>query len=331
LANVLVYVELAGDRPCEASLEALGEGRRLASFLGATLYAALPCASPPNYGDDDIIAVLGRHGADKVVLVCEPGLGGSPLYQTHGHALATVCDKIPPAMVIVAATPGGRDIAARLAAHLGAAFVAEPSVEYGPRGELVLSRPVYGGTYRRRLSADDIERPIVTTLTPGSYRRAYGADEAEVVVVESPTPCPAPWKQVSCEADPGAALDRAAIIVTAGAGVEKAAFGLVSSLARAIGAEVGVTRTAVEKGLLSTDHEIGIGGRTVAPRLYIACGASGSPAHLCAVCPDAEIVAINSDPAAPIFRVASYGIVGDVATILPRLLLSLAEPVKEAS
>ena len=72
MANILVYIELAGDRPAAASLETLGEARRIASFLGATLYAVLPCVSPPAWGEDDIIAVLSRHGADKVVLTAAP-------------------------------------------------------------------------------------------------------------------------------------------------------------------------------------------------------------------------------------------------------------------
>lgn len=323
MANVVCYIELTGDRPAEASLQTLGEGRRIASFLGATLYAALPCASPPSYGDDDVIAVLGRHGADKVVLIAGPELVGPPLYSSYGHAMVTVCAKIPPSLLLVAATPGGRDLAPRLAAHLGAAWVPEPSIEYGPRGELVLSRTVYGGGFRRRLAADDLERPIVATLTPGSYLKAVGGDEAEVVVLAAEGTAPTPFEEVSRQDDPAAALDTARIVVTAGAGVPRESYALVCELAALLGGEVAVTHAAVERGLAGPDRAVGIGGRTVAPRLYIACGASGSAQHLTAVSPDAEIVAINSDPAAPIFRVASYGMVGDVATMLPRLLAAL--------
>lgn len=332
MANILVYIELEGDRPAAASLETLGEGRRIASFLGATLYAVLPCIAPPDYGEDDIIAVLGRHGADKVVLTAAPELGGPPLHAPFGSALAAVFDQFPPTLFLVGATAGGRDLAPRLAARLGAAFVPEPSVEYGPRGELVLSRTVYGGAFRRRLAADDVERPVVATVTAGSYHPSSGDDEAEVVVVNAPQNLAAVFQEVSRREDPGAALERARVIVTAGAGVSKEAFAKVRELARALGAEVAVTRGAVERGLDGADREIGVGGRSVAPRLYIACGASGSAAHLAAVSPDAQIVAINRDAKAPIFRVASYGLVGDIAEVVGDLLRALeTRPMREAT
>jgi electron transfer flavoprotein alpha subunit len=329
VANVLVYIELVGDRPAAASLEALGEGRRIASFLGATLYAALPCVTPPDYGEDDIIAVLGRHGADKVVLIAGPELTGAPLHVPFGYALAAVCDQVPPSLVLMAATTGGRDIAPRLAARLGGAFVAEPSVEYGPRGDLVLSRRVFGATFRRRLAADDVERPVVATLTPGSYHAGSGEDEAEVVVVQAQHPFPAPLTEVGRRDDSASALEGARVVVTAGAGVNKEAWPLIEELARALGGEVALTHGAVAAGLGDADREVGVGGRSVAPRLYVACGAAGSPAHLAAVSPDAQIVAINRDPAAPIFRIASYGLVGDVETVIPQLLRALAEPVAQ--
>jgi len=104
VANVLVLIELVGDRPSEASLECLGEARRIASFLGATLSAVLPCASPPVYGDDDVFAVLGRHGADKVVLVAAAELAAPALWATHGSALSMVCEKVPPSLFLAAAT-----------------------------------------------------------------------------------------------------------------------------------------------------------------------------------------------------------------------------------
>jgi electron transfer flavoprotein alpha subunit len=331
VANILVYIELAGDRPAGASLETLGEARRIASFLGATLYAVLPCVSPPAWGEDDIIAVLSRHGADKVVLTAAPELTGPFLHVPTGQALAAACEQFPPALVLCAATPAGRDIAPRLAARLGAAFVPEPSVEYGPRGDLVLSRTVYCGAFRRRLAADDVERPVVATLTQGSYRPAAGNDEAEVVVVTPPNALAAPLFELDRKDDPGAKLDGARVVVTAGAGVSREVYPLVQALARALGGEVGVTRAAVEGGLDGPERQIGVGGRSISPRLYIACGAAGSPGHLAAVSADAHIVAINRDPTAPIFRVAAYGIVGDLAEVIPEILRELDSAVPRAA
>ncbi len=318
MANILVYIEMDGDRPSVPSLEALGEGRRIASYLGATLGAVLPCAIPPRYHEEDAIAVLSRHGADKVVLSPGPDLGLPMLHATHGQTLAAATDRLPPTLVILAATPGGRDVAPRAAARLGAAYVPEPSVEYGPRGDLVLTRAVYGWAYRRRLTADECERPIVVTLTPGSYAPACGDEEAEVIILET-TPPPALVEETARAHDGAAALDDARVVVVAGAGVTREEFALIEELATALGGEVGVTRTAARRGLGSPEREVGAGGRRVAPRLYVACAASGSPEHLAGVSADAHIVAINRDPRAPIFRVATYGMVGEVGEIVPRL------------
>ena len=318
MANILVYIEMDGDRPSAPSLETLGEGRRIATYLGATLAAVLPCAVPPRYHEDDAIAVLSRHGADKVVLSPGPALGVPTLHATHGSTLSAATDRMSPALVMLAATPGGRDLAPRVAARLGAAYVPEPSVEYGSRGDLVLTRAVYGWAFRRRLAADECERPIVVTLTPGSYAPARGDEEAEVIVLDGSEPL-APVVETARARDPGAALDEARVVVTAGAGVAPAEFSLVEELAAALGGEVGVTRAAVRLGLGSPEREVGARGRRVAPRLYVACAASGSPEHLSGVSTDAQIVAINRDPHAPIFRVASYGLVGELAELLPRL------------
>jgi electron transfer flavoprotein alpha subunit len=233
-------------------------------------------------------------------------------------------------MLVMAATPGGRDLAPRAAARLGAAFMAEPSVEYGGTGELVLSRPTRGGAWRRKLTPEEAERPIVVTLTPGSYGAATGDEEADVLVVDSPSAA-AVVEELARAADPGARLESARVVVTAGAGVDASSYAVLRELAEALGGEIAVTRGAVERGLDGEHREVGIGGRRVAPRLYLACGASGSAEHLAAVSGDAQIVAINRDPHAPIFRVASYGVVADIADAAPTLLAAARrEAAREA-
>jgi electron transfer flavoprotein alpha subunit len=331
VANLLVYIELEGDRPVPASLEALGEGRRVATHLGATLYAVLPAASALGYASDDAVAVLSRHGADRVILAGAPARPGPTLHATHGAALHAATERVPPAMLLVAATAGGRDLAPRAAARLGAAYVAEASIEYGAPGEVVLWRELHGRTWRSRLAAGELERPIVVTLTPGSVARAHGDEEADVLVLDAATaPPPAALAEVARRADPGAALDAARVVVTAGAGVSPEDFPLVCALAEALGGEVAVTRGAVERGLDGAHREIGVGGRNVSPRLYVAVGASGSAEHLAAVAPDALIVAINPDARAPIFRVASYGLVAAIADAAPALIAAARGEARES-
>ena len=287
MANILVYIHTEGDRPTPAALQTLGEGRRIATAVGGTLYAMVQLEdaddgslSAPAH--EKIVTTLGRYGADKAVLAPGPGTGGPTLWATGGTALATAFDYLNPMLVLFAADAAGRDMAPRLAARTGAVFCAEPSIERGPRGEIVFSRTVYGASFRRRLAAEDLDRSVIATLTPGSYRTAEGDDDAEVVFLDLPPETTNGVEYLGSVADPGAALETA-----------------------------------------PADRKIGLGARSVAPERYVACAASGSSAHLGAISGDAEIVAINSDPDAPIFRAASYGIVGDLADILPELIAAI--------
>jgi electron transfer flavoprotein alpha subunit len=277
---------------------------------------------------DELVAALGRGGADKVVLVAAAiDRDGPALWATIGSALAAACEELRPALVVFAATAVGADVAPRLAARLGAAFAAHCVVETGPRGEVVFSRNVYGGGFRRRLALDDLDRAAVVTVAPG-HATARGASDAELLMFELGAKPDLRVERVSAgERDPSAdgdALDGARVIVTGGAGVGASAWPLLEQLAAALGGELGATRAACERGLAPAAREIGLGARYVAPHLYIVCGASGSAGHLGAVSPDAEIVAIDRDPEAPIFRAASYGLVGAVEDVVPQLLAELA-------
>ncbi|HJZ88197.1 MAG TPA: hypothetical protein VKN99_23645 [Polyangia bacterium] len=189
MANVLVYAELAEGRPSTLALAALGEARRIASAIGATVYAVLACAELPRYGDDDAIALLGRHGADKVILLTAPGLGRPTLFATHGPAVVAACEQLPPALLLFPSSVGGSDVAPRVAARLGAAFAARPRIDISG-DNVVLSRPVHGGVCERRLAIEDIERPVVLTYDGPAGEPCCDGD-AEVVVLTAPPVQPA--------------------------------------------------------------------------------------------------------------------------------------------
>jgi len=301
----------------------------MSSVLGGCLYALAIVDVPPT-DCTPLLRTLGETGADRVVLIRAPSCDGPCVWGTRSDALLAATERIAPQLIVMSADPQGRDIAPRLATRLEGAYFAEPAIHYGPHGEVVLSRATFGGTHRERVAADELDMPTVLTLTPGSYQPATGCDDAEVLSI-SVDSHPSAVTHLESKADPDAGLDSASIIVTAGAGCDEEAFALVQKLAEALGGQAAATRAAVRAGRGSEARMIDIAGRNVAPRLYIACGASGSQNHLAAVSTDADIVAINSDPRAPIFRVAAYGIVGDVRQVLSELIAEIGNPTKAAS
>ncbi len=304
------------------ALAILGEGRRIASSLGGALYAVAWVAPGADVGTpaQELAAALGGGGADRVVLIAGPPRPA--LWVTRGALLARVCEQVRPSLIILPSDAGGRDVAPRLAARLGAAYVAEPVVETGPRGEVVLTRAVYDGELWRRLQLDELDQAAVITLS-ADRPAAQGADEAELVALGVDGALPAAPLIVGERADAGEAIDQARVLVVAGAGVSAGAMPLVERLAALLGGEVAGTRGACARGLVAPDREIGVGARGVHPELYVVCGASGSNAHLGAVSLDAEIIAIDRDPRAPIFRAARWGLVGALEDVLPALVAAL--------
>lgn len=201
MANVLALLELRQGAVLPVSLEALGQGRRVASTLGATLYALVPLPEAPAYGEDDLIAVCARCGADKVVLLTDEGLrsGAEMRHGTHGRAIATACEQFPPAVVVMGATFGARDVAPRLAAHLGAAYLPEGWLEIERDRLLLCDRDG-----RALLQEEDerLEFPVVVTVPAGRYAAARGDEEAEMLIVAAPAR-PADFVEVA-EQEPAA-------------------------------------------------------------------------------------------------------------------------------
>jgi hypothetical protein len=182
MANVLCVIELREHKVLPVCLEVLGQARRVSTALGATLYAVVPMARAPQYGEDDLIAQLARHGADKVVLVTDEALAGVAdglRWGAHGHAIGLASDLLPPSLLLFGATPGAREVAPRAAARMGAAYLADAWIEAREEG-----LAVFEGEGAQALALDgDLEFPVVATLPPGRYRLASGDDEAEVEVL----------------------------------------------------------------------------------------------------------------------------------------------------
>jgi electron transfer flavoprotein alpha subunit len=211
VANLLCVMELLQGRALPVSLEVLGQARRVSTELGATLYAVVALPRAPSWSDDDLVATLAAHGADKVVIATDETLdGGEELrWGTHGAALSAVCDLLSPSLLLFGATPTAREVAARAAARIGAAFLHEAWVEAAD-GKLTLFEGV--GPSGRALDGE-LEFAVVATVPAGRYTIASGDDEAEVEVVATTTSRGADFEELGWEAD---ARPRAVVLTDEG-------------------------------------------------------------------------------------------------------------------
>ncbi len=307
--------------------ELLGEGRRLADKLGVELSAVL-------LGDDvdHLVPELIARGADRVYLAKDPVLAQ---YRTgpYTDVLSGMIHQYKPEAVLVSATPQGRDLAPRVAARIGAGLTADCTgldIDANER-LLVQTRPAFGGNLMATIVCRQA-RPQMSTVRPG-VMKALDPDPArtgEVVNVPVKLDERAVLTKIveiiQAQDDGKVNLQDANIIVSGGRGLAKPEnFALIRELAEAIGGAVGASRAAVDAGWIPAYHQVGQTGRTVQPKLYIACGISGAIQHLAGMASSECIIAINKDPSAPIFNIATYGIVGDLFEVVPKLAKALRE------
>ena len=235
-------------------------------------------------------------------------------------------EKYGPTTLLIGATPDGRDMGPRLACRLKTGLTADcTGLDIDPdSGNVAWTRPAFGGNLMATILCPD-HRPQIGTVRPGVFKKsAPGEAKAEVVREEfhvAPEQIRTELLEVIREAAGELVdLEGADIIVSGGRGVGgPEGFEPVKALADVLGATVGASRAAVDSGWISHAHQVGQTGKTVAPKLYIACGISGAIQHLAGMSGSDCIVAINKDPDAPIFDVADYGIVGNLFEVLPAL------------
>jgi hypothetical protein len=183
VANILCYIEQARNQATPTSLETLGQARRLGTTLGATVFAAIAMEKAPGYDDDDLLATIAAGGADKILLIVGDALHDEPVaatWETHGAALAAAWDASQPALALFPSTSGGRELAVRVAARVGAAFLHEAFIEVRDE-QLLLAE---GRGELARLIVGELDFPLVATIPPGRYAAAAGDEEAEVEVLQ---------------------------------------------------------------------------------------------------------------------------------------------------
>jgi electron transfer flavoprotein alpha subunit len=313
--SVLVFVEQRDGQVRAVSREALGEAVRLAAALGGPVVGVCPAAADPG------LAALGEAGADRVLLAAHPDFAH---YDPAGYAraVAAAAGALQPAAVLFAASTMGRDLAPRVAARLGAGLATECTALAVEGGRLVASRPVYAGKALQRVTFP--QAPALASLRPKAFEpvaRPGRAAAVEPLAVDLDAAAPrARVLRVAPAAAGRVDLTEAEVIVSGGRGLrDPEQFRVLEALAAALGAGVGASRPVVDAGWRPHAEQVGQTGKTVSPRLYVAVGISGAIQHLAGMMSSRCIVAINKDPEAPIFKVADYGIVGDLFEVVPAL------------
>ncbi len=315
MAAILAVTEQRQGALKKVSHEVVAAARTLAGGLGATVDALV-------LGADQVAgsAGLGAAGADRVLVASNQGFG---LYNPDGYAATIASIGRDYAAIVFAATAMGKDLAPRVAARLGVACATEVTELGVEGGKVVATRPVYAGKALQRVLVS--ATPAIVSIRPNTFRADGQAGGRADAPVES-LAVPAFEQRVTVteiKAPEHAALDvaEAPIVVSGGRGLkEPANFKLIEALAEALGnAAVGASRAVVDAGWREHAAQVGQTGKTVSPALYVAVGISGAIQHLAGMRTSKVIVAINKDKDAPIFKVADYGIVGDLFEVVPRL------------
>lgn len=308
---ILAITEQRAGSLRKVSQEAVAAARSLADAMGATV-DALVLGSDAVSGSD----ALGPAGADRVLIAKHPEFG---LYQPDGYAATVASLAGNYAALVFAATATGKDLSPRVAAKLGQGCATDVTALAVEGGKIVATRPVFAGKALQKLRLNGT--PAILSIRPNTFPVAQSgkAGSQETVAVPQFT-TRVTVQEIKAAASTALDVAEAQVVISGGRGLkEPANFKLLEELAAAFGnAAVGASRAVVDAGWREHGAQVGQTGKTVSPGLYIAVGISGAIQHLAGMRTAKVIVAINRDKDAPIFKVADYGIVGDLFEILPR-------------
>lgn len=320
--GVWVFAEQRDGKLKSVAYELLAKGRELADSLKTELGAVC-------FGNHIDGASLAAHGADKVYLVESPELANNP-EDMYTRQLVDLIRQYKPEIVLAGATSLGRSFIPRVAAILGTGLTADcTGLEIDTQSKLLLqTRPTFGGNIMATIICQ-AGRPQMSTVRPRVFKRGVPdkGRQGQIIRVDfNKEPITSRTRLLNFVEDIAdtVRLDEADIIVSGGRGLGKPEnFKLLEELAGVLGAALGSSRPPVDEGWIPYCHQVGQTGKTVCPKLYIACGISGAVQHMAGMQTSETIVAINDDPNAPIFQIATYGIVGDLFKVVPMLIEKL--------
>ena len=324
-AGVWVVAEQREGEIHGVSYELLGKGRELADARGSELSAVL-------LGHDlgDAPRALIEHGADTVYLVDDPSLKDY-LDEPYANAVTALIESHRPEIVLTGATSVGRSLIPRVAIQVRTGLTADcTGLEIDDaEGLLLQTRPAFGGNImatiicpRHRPQMATVRHKVMKALEPDPARKGEIVSERlDPSLLETRTE----FVEFVRDLTQAVNIAEADVIVSGGRGLGGPEnFEMLQKLAGVLGGAVGASRAAVDAGWIPYSHQVGQTGKTVQPKLYVACGISGAVQHLAGMQSSKTIIAINRDPDAPIFKVATYGIVGDVKEVVPLLTRKLS-------
>jgi len=324
---VLVFIEVRDGKVKKSSLEVLSEGNRRAAEMKTEANAVFV-----GHNQESLAADVFPYGASKVYML-ENSLFSHYSAQSYAHAIVSLVEELKPEVIFFCASALGRDLAPRVAAKLGVGLASDCTATASKDGKLEVTRPMFAGKAFATVAFKS--SPQIATLRPNVFPLDEPASkQGEVVKKEIVIPeDQIKGRAVEIIREEGAELDvtEAEIVVSGGRGMKGPEnYDLLRELTAILPhSAVGASRSAVDAGWIDHQHQVGQTGKTVSPNLYIAFGISGAIQHLAGMSSSKYIVAVNKDPEAPIFKVADYGVVGDLFQVIPYLKEELKKVLKD--
>lgn len=319
--GIMVFGEVRDDKLSNVAIELISKARELADQIKTKVIAVIIGEKIGELAKEAI-----AYGTDKVILVDDPTVK-EYRNDSHSKILFDLINDQKPEIVLIGATSIGRELAARIAVRLNTGLTADcTGLDLDMERRILLqTRPAFGGNLMATIECP-FNRPQMSTVRPKVMKIGKRNEKRKGEIINlkpgiTESEIRTKIKNIIRQQQGEINLEEAEIIVSGGRGLHKPEnFYIIKELAALLGAAVGASRATVDAGWIEAHHQVGQTGKTVAPKLYIACGISGAIQHLAGMQTSDVIVAINKDPDAPIFNVATYGIVGDLFEVVPALI-----------